>query len=66
MPRGRICCFRRACSHAYQRAEAIRRRAAGETLASIGKSYAVDISMISRLPGTGGTAPKRLAPALSK
>src|SRR6516225_1807151 len=36
----------------YQRQEAIRRRAAGETLASIAKSYAVDISMISRLaPG---------------
>jgi DNA invertase Pin-like site-specific DNA recombinase len=33
----------------FQRAEAIRRRAAGETLASIAKSYAVDISMISRL-----------------
>ena len=33
----------------YQRAEAVRRRAAGETLASIAKSYAVDISMISRL-----------------
>jgi DNA invertase Pin-like site-specific DNA recombinase len=33
----------------YQRKEAIRRRAAGETLASIAKSYAVDISMISRL-----------------
>jgi len=33
----------------YQRAEAIKRRAAGETLASIAKSYAVDISMISRL-----------------
>ena len=33
----------------YQRAEAIRRRAAGETLAEIAKSYAVDISMISRL-----------------
>jgi DNA invertase Pin-like site-specific DNA recombinase len=30
----------------YQRKEAIKRRAAGETLASIGKSYAVDISMI--------------------
>jgi hypothetical protein len=29
--------------------EAIKRRAAGETLASIAKSYAVDISMISRL-----------------
>jgi DNA invertase Pin-like site-specific DNA recombinase len=33
----------------YQRKEAIKRRAAGETLASIAKSYAVDISMISRL-----------------
>lgn len=33
----------------YQRNEAIRRRADGETLASIAKSYAVDISMISRL-----------------
>ena len=33
----------------YQRGEAIRRRAAGETLAEIAKSYAVDISMISRL-----------------
>jgi DNA invertase Pin-like site-specific DNA recombinase len=33
----------------YQREEAIKRRAAGETLASIAKSYAVDISMISRL-----------------
>src|SRR6476620_9331905 len=33
----------------YQRAEAVRRRAAGETLASIAKSYAVDLSMISRL-----------------
>jgi hypothetical protein len=30
-------------------AEALKRRAAGETLASIAKSYAVDISMISRL-----------------
>src|SRR6185503_9007886 len=30
----------------FQRAEAIKRRAAGETLASIAKSYAVDISMI--------------------
>jgi hypothetical protein len=28
---------------------AIKRRAAGETLASIAKSYGVDISMISRL-----------------
>ena len=33
----------------YQRKEAIKRRAAGETLAEIAKSYAVDISMISRL-----------------
>jgi DNA invertase Pin-like site-specific DNA recombinase len=33
----------------YQRAEAIKRRAAGETLASIARSYGVDLSMISRL-----------------
>ena len=33
----------------FQRAEAIKRRAAGETLASIAKTYAVDLSMISRL-----------------
>jgi len=33
----------------YQRKEALKRRKAGETLASIAKSYAVDISMISRL-----------------
>jgi hypothetical protein len=33
----------------YQRSEAIKRLASGETLASIAKSYAVDISMISRL-----------------
>jgi len=33
----------------YQRAEALKRRGAGETLASIARSYAVDISMISRL-----------------
>ena len=33
----------------YQRAEAIKRRDAGERLADIAKSYAVDISMISRL-----------------
>jgi DNA invertase Pin-like site-specific DNA recombinase len=33
----------------YQRAEAIRRRAAGERLADIAASYAVDTSMISRL-----------------
>jgi DNA invertase Pin-like site-specific DNA recombinase len=34
---------------AFQRAEAIKRRAAGETLAAIARSYAVDLSMISRL-----------------
>src|SRR6476659_11134838 len=34
---------------AYQNAEAIKRRAAGETVAAIARSYAVDISMISRL-----------------
>jgi hypothetical protein len=33
----------------YQRAEAVKRRAAGDTLASIAKSYGVAISMISRL-----------------
>ncbi len=33
----------------YQRVEAIKRRAAGETLATIAKSYGVNISMISRL-----------------
>jgi hypothetical protein len=33
----------------YQRKEAIKRRAAGESLAEIAKSYAVDLSMISRL-----------------
>jgi putative transposase len=33
----------------YQRAEAIKHRGAGETLAQIAKSYGVDISMISRL-----------------
>ena len=33
----------------YQRAEAIKRRDTGETLAAIAKSYGVDISMISRL-----------------
>jgi DNA invertase Pin-like site-specific DNA recombinase len=32
-----------------QRQEAIKRRAAGEKLAEIAKSYAVDVSMISRL-----------------
>jgi DNA invertase Pin-like site-specific DNA recombinase len=35
----------------FQRAEAVKRRAAGETLAEIARSYAVDISTISRLPG---------------
>jgi DNA invertase Pin-like site-specific DNA recombinase len=34
---------------AHQRAEAIKRRADGETLAAIAKSYAVDVSTISRL-----------------
>jgi DNA invertase Pin-like site-specific DNA recombinase len=34
----------------HQRKEAIKRRNAGETLASIAKSYAVHASMISRLP----------------
>jgi DNA invertase Pin-like site-specific DNA recombinase len=33
----------------YQRAEAIKRRKAGETLTAIAKSYGVAISMISRL-----------------
>jgi DNA invertase Pin-like site-specific DNA recombinase len=33
----------------YQRKEALRRRAAGETLAEIARSYRVDSSMISRL-----------------
>jgi DNA invertase Pin-like site-specific DNA recombinase len=33
----------------YQRQEALKRRAEGETLAEIAKSYAVDVSMISRL-----------------
>lgn len=32
-----------------RRIEAVKRRDAGETLAAIAKSYAVDISMISRL-----------------
>jgi DNA invertase Pin-like site-specific DNA recombinase len=36
----------------YQREEALKRRAAGETLVSIAKSYAVDVSMISRLSAT--------------
>jgi hypothetical protein len=33
----------------YQRAEPIKRRDGGETLAAIAKSYGVAISMISRL-----------------
>lgn len=33
----------------FQRAEALKRRAAGETLASIAQTYAVDISTVSRL-----------------
>jgi DNA invertase Pin-like site-specific DNA recombinase len=33
----------------FQRQEAVKRRAAGERLADIAKSYAVDLSMISRL-----------------
>ena len=33
----------------FQREEALKRRSQGETLASIAKTYAVDISMISRL-----------------
>ena len=33
----------------FQREEALRRRAAGQTLVEIGRSYAVDVSMISRL-----------------
>jgi hypothetical protein len=33
----------------YQRAEAIKRRDAGETLAVIARSYGVDMSMILRL-----------------
>jgi DNA invertase Pin-like site-specific DNA recombinase len=42
--------FGRKCKLSdYQRAEALKRRDAGETLAAIAKSYGVDISMISRL-----------------
>ena len=33
----------------HQRKEALKRRAAGETLTEIAKSYRVDVSMISRL-----------------
>jgi DNA invertase Pin-like site-specific DNA recombinase len=42
---------------AYQRAEAVKRRAAGETLASIARTFAVDISMISRLRSPEGPRP---------
>jgi DNA invertase Pin-like site-specific DNA recombinase len=35
---------------AHQRAEAVQRRAAGETLTEIAKSFAVNVSTISRLP----------------
>jgi hypothetical protein len=37
------------CWKRHQRAEAVKRRADGESLASIGKSYAVSVSVISRL-----------------
>jgi DNA invertase Pin-like site-specific DNA recombinase len=40
---------RRPKLSAFQRAEALKRRGAGETLAAIAASYAVDISTISRL-----------------
>jgi DNA invertase Pin-like site-specific DNA recombinase len=40
----------------HQRAEAVQRRAAGETLTEIAKSYAVDVSTISRLPYNEGAA----------
>jgi hypothetical protein len=33
----------------FQRAEALKRRANGETLAQIARSYPVSVSMISRL-----------------
>ncbi|NEU97549.1 recombinase family protein [Bradyrhizobium uaiense] len=46
----------------YQREEAVKRRAAGESLASIAKSYAVDVSMISRL-APGYRAPFKVADA---
>jgi len=38
----------------HQRSEALKRRAAGETLAAIAKSYAVNVSTISRLPAEAG------------
>jgi DNA invertase Pin-like site-specific DNA recombinase len=44
-------CGRKPKLTEFQRKEALKRRAAGETLAEIAKSYAVDISMISRLKG---------------
>jgi hypothetical protein len=44
---------------AHQRTEAIKRRADGETLAAIAKSYAVDISVISRLPAEAGLTAAR-------
>jgi DNA invertase Pin-like site-specific DNA recombinase len=40
---------------AHQQAEAVKRRADGETLAAIAKSYAVDVSTISRLPQPSGS-----------
>ena len=46
----------------YQRREAIKRRADGETLAAISKSYGVSIAMISRLEtrrSCSATAPHR-------
>ena len=33
----------------YQRAEALKRRATGETLTAIARSYGVSVAMISRL-----------------
>jgi hypothetical protein len=42
-------CGRKPKLSDYQRKEAMKRRAARETLAEIAKSYAVDLSMISRL-----------------
>ncbi len=44
---------RKAKLSPFQRAEAIKRRADGETLATIAKSYAVDVSTISRLGANG-------------
>ena len=42
----------------YQRTEALKRRAAGDTLADIAKSYGVHLSMISRVV-IAGTFPGR-------